>query len=548
MTNPIQFHRQLWLAVILLLTATWAFAQPEAQPEKSEEFATMRDGVKLAADVYKPEGEGPWPVILMRTPYLKQNMARPGSSKRYTDAGYVYVVQDVRGKGNSEGDYIPFDREREDGYDTVEWAAKQPWSNGKIGMTGASAMGIATNQAATMNPPHLIAAYVIVAPHLRFDEATFMGGVFKQADVGNWMEGQGAGDQVPDTKREVVWSEKWKQKDTAPNLHNVTIPMYNEGGWYDIFNYGSVRNFQYLQSFGAPGAKGRQKLTMGPFGHGNLTGDIAYPGVDGLPMGNNDKELRWFNYWLKGENNGIMNEPAVSYYMMASARKEKLSDLNGWKTAESWPPPNKPTRFYLQPQNKLDTSLPPKNSKGITYKFDPANPVATVGGANLTMARGPMDQREIKDRQDYLRFETDKLNEPLAIAGHVTAELWVTTDGPDTDFTAKLVDVYPDGYEAIVLDAPIRTRYREGRREQDVKMMEPGTPVKLTIDLWHTAITFEAGHKIALHISSSNSPRFDVNDNNGTAPGDPPNNRVATNTVLLDSEHPSAVVLPVLIE
>ncbi|MCW8195356.1 CocE/NonD family hydrolase [Proteobacteria bacterium 005FR1] len=537
------------LAMLLALTsAAWA-RETTAKPSPSvEEFATMRDGVKLAADVYKPQGEGPWPVVLMRTPYGKGNMARGGSHMRYTDAGYVYVVQDVRGKGNSEGEYIPFHHDREDGYDTVEWAAKQPWSNGKIGMTGASAMGIATNLAATANPPSLEAAYVIVAPHMRFDEASFVGGVFKQADVGNWMERQGAGDQVPDTKRRVLWDEEWKARDTAPNLHNITIPMFNVGGWYDIFAYG-LRNYMYLQNFGAPGAKGRQKLSMGPFGHGNLSGDLAYPGADSLgDTRSDDDEIRWFNYWLKGEDNGIMDEPPVSYYMMASARKEKASDLNGWQTSETWPPPHKPTRFYLQPGKKLANDLPPKNAKSISYKFDPKNPVPTVGGANLTFERGPMDQRAIGERADYLRFETATLKEPVSIAGNVTVELWAATDGPDTDFIAKLIDVYPDGYEAIVLDAPIRARYREGRRAEDVKMMVPGEPVQLEIDLWHTAITFEPGHKIALHITSSSDPRFEVNDNSGTPPGEAAKPRVATNTILLDAGHPSALVLPILVD
>ncbi|MGQ9426938.1 CocE/NonD family hydrolase [Gilvimarinus sp. F26214L] len=544
----------LWqasLLALLLLNASTAWSQ-KAKPQPSpavEEFATMRDGVKLAADVYKPAGEGPWPVVLMRTPYLKQNMARGGSHQRYTDNGYVYVVQDVRGTGKSEGDYIPFYNDREDGYDTVEWAAKQPWSNGKVGMTGASAMGIATNLAATANPPSLEAAYVIVAPHLRFDEASFMGGVFKQADTGDWMRRQGAGDQVPPLKRRVVWDEEWQLRDTAPNLSKITIPMFNVGGWYDIFAYGSVRNFMYLQQFGRPGAKGKQKLVMGPFGHGNLSGDLAYPDVDSLgATGKSDDEIRWFDYWLKGQDNGVMEEPPVRYFNMASARKGELSEGNGWRTAESWPPPHRPTRFYLQPGEKLAPAGPAAKARPIHYKFDPENPVPTVGGANLTFERGPMDQRAIGKRGDYLRFETGTLTEPVTIAGPVKVELWAATDGPDTDFVAKLVDVYPDGYEAIVLDAPIRTRYRNGRYPEAVEMMTPGEPVELEIDLWHTAITFEPGHKIALHITSSSAPRFEVNDNSGTAPGEAPKPRVATNTILLDAEHPSAVVLPVLID
>jgi uncharacterized protein len=541
---------RMCMALFVLVSFALANANANANPTANdggpvEAFATTRDGVKLAADVYLPEGDGPWPVILMRTPYIKGNMARGVGPKRYTDAGYAFVVQDVRGTGNSEGEYRPFYHDREDGHDSVEWAAAQSWSNGRVGMTGASAMGITANLAATTAPPSLVAAYVRVAPHLRFDEATFIGGVFKAADSGGWLERQGAGDQVAGLKRRVLWDEEWEARETAPNLHNVRIPMYNDGGWYDIFAYGNVRNFMYLQQFGAFGAKQRQKLSMGPYGHGALSGDLAYPGDDNLAL-SGDEEMRWFDHWLRGVDNGIMDEPPVRYYMMASSRKGAHSDLNGWRTAEHWPPPNRPTRYYLQPDLALSGTPPTADADPIEYKFDPENPVPTIGGANLTFERGPMDQRAIGDRDDYLRFQTAPLEAPVAIAGHVTVELWVTTDGPDTDFVAKLVDVYPDGYEAIVLDAPLRTRYRHGFRAEDVAMMTPGEPTLLVIDLWHTAITFEAGHRIALHVTSSSSPRFEVNDNSGTPPGELADPRVAVNGVLAAESYPSALVLPVL--
>jgi putative CocE/NonD family hydrolase len=174
--------------------------------------------------------------------------------------------------------------------------------------------------------------------------------------------------------------------------------------------------------------------------------------------------------------------------------------------------------------------------------------VPTVGGANLLLPLGPMDQRAIPIREDYLRFESAPLARAVAIAGPVTLTLWAATDGPDTDFMAKLVDVYPDGYEAIVLDGPLRARYRFGRRPEDVRMMEPGKAEKLVIDLWQTALTFEAGHKVALHVTSSNSPRFEVNPNNGSAPGgDPGTPRIAINTIYVDRAHASELTLPVLL-
>jgi hypothetical protein len=212
-----------------------------------------------------------------------------------------------------------------------------------------------------------------------------------------------------------------------------------------------------------------------------------------------------------------------------------------------WPPNSREVRYYPTADHGLSLTSPTAAAPSVTYKFDPANPVPTVGGANLTFDRGPMDQRAIPARQDYLRFETPALDHDVAIAGHVSVEVYGATDGPDTDFMAKLVDVYPDGYEALVLDAPIRARYRGGRMPDQVKMMTPGAPEEMTIDMWNTAITFEKGHHIELVITSSNAPRFEVNGNNGAAPGDmttPP--RVATNTIYMDKDHPTALVLPLI--
>jgi putative CocE/NonD family hydrolase len=242
-----------------------------------------------------------------------------------------------------------------------------------------------------------------------------------------------------------------------------------------------------------------------------------------------------------------MKEPPVRYYRMAAARKGDLSPRNEIRAADNWPPKSKTTRYYLQSGLNLSAKPPSAKAASQSYKFDPANPVKTFGGANLTFDRGPMDQRAVGERQDYLRFSTPPLTEAVAITGPVSAELWVATDGPDTDFMATLVDVYPDGYEALVLDAPIRVRYRNGRmKASDVKMMTPGKPEKVTIDLWATSLLFEKGHRIALHVTSSNSPRFDVNDNSGTEPGEPKKFRVATNTVYFDKSHLSALVLPVV--
>ncbi|CAN5194891.1 hypothetical protein BH09PSE2_BH09PSE2_22250 [soil metagenome] len=313
-----------------------AATAPAARPAL-EVFTTMRDGVKLAANVFLPDGPGPWPVVLTRTPYLKDGrMYSADGAKHFTAAGYAYVVQDVRGKGHSQGFYEAFVPDVSDGYDTVEELAKAPWSNGRIGITGGSAMGITSNLAAVANPPHLNAAYVIVAPNETFS-TSFIGGVPKDKDNVGWLRGQGVSeDAIAKSQAGAVRSVFTDRAGPGSSLKYVHIPIWNVGGWYDIFNTGTVKNFEFLQTQGAKGARGNQRLTMGPFGHGVLTGDLAYPGEDRLNLtGNND--LRWFDYWLKGVDNGVMDEPPVEAFMMASARKGAFSAKNRWIKAGAWP-------------------------------------------------------------------------------------------------------------------------------------------------------------------------------------------------------------------
>jgi predicted acyl esterase len=526
--------------------------QIAALPKAQEMFMTTRDGVKLAANVFLPKGPGPFPVVLSRTPYLKDagGPAAGLGAKKYVDAGYAYVVQDVRGKGDSQGFYQAFITDEEDGYDTVEWVAKQPWSTGKIGMVGGSALGITTNMAALAAPPHLTAAYVIVAPYDSILN-TYPGGVLKDQDTLGWLKGQGVSDDVlNDTRAGATNTALNNGRAITVERKFIDIPMYNQGGWYDIFNDGNVENFRWLQNFGSKGARGNQKLYMGAAGHGGLGGDAA--GIDYKQAGAAtppSEEMRWWDYWLKGIDNGIMAEPPVTYFMMAAGEKgQPPSPYARVMKAANWPPAPRLVNYYLTPDMHLTVKQPTAAQASKSYRFDPANPVKTYGGANLMQTAGPLDQRPIGQRQDYLRFETPVLDKPTAIAGHVDMDLWAATDGPDTDFMAKLVDVYPDGYEQIILDAPIRTRYRNGRDPDQVQMMTPGKPEDLHIDLWSTAYTFEKGHKIQVVVTSSNATKFEVNPNTGEPFGQTPKlkPRVATNTVYFDKDHPSAMVLPII--
>ena len=539
--------KRMTLALALAVATFWT-ATSHAQYIHSEQMVPMRDGVELAASVYQPDsGTGPWPVVLSRTPYNKDG--GKSRAQRYTDNGYVFVMQDVRGRFKSEGKYEPFQTDMEDGYDSVEWVAAQDFSNGKVGMTGASALGITANLAAAADPPHLVCAYVVVAPQSLFYESRFIGGVFKESHAGGWMRSQGVADQIPALKKRVIMDDQWRQTDLVHHIQNIDIPIYNVGGWYDIFAQGNILNFTYLQHQGRIGALGNQKLYMGPFGHGNLSGDLEYPDGGGLRAAFNEEDIRWFDHWLKGDDNGIMDEPAVRYYMMASARKGAASSKNRPITAENWPPKTTTRKLYLNSNHRLTWNTPRHHTANSEYFHIPADPIPTFGGANLRIEKGPMDQRAIGERQDYHRFTTRILEEDVVVAGKINFTLYASTNQLDTDFMVKLVDVYPDGYEAIVVDNPIRARYRNGRHPGDETFMPKNTPVELHIDLWSTAITFEKGHRIAVHISSSNFPRFDINLNNGDEPGEhnkPP--MVAKNILYHNAYYPSALILPIVEE
>ena len=522
-------------------------------PPGEEFMVPMRDGVKLATSVFLPEGEGPWPVVITRTPYSKRRA--PRSAPKYLSEGYAYVAQDCRGRFASEGFYEPYQTDKEDGFDTIAWIAEQPWCNGKVGITGRSAAGITANLAAAADPPALVCAYVVTAPESLFDESYYMGGIFREHFRGNFMRLQGAEDQIPTLKARVILDEKWKFTDLVHHRHNINVPMYNFGGWYDMFAKGAINNFVYLQYHGRERARGNQKLWMGPWAHSTLSGDMDYAGNKGLRAAFAE-EMRWLGYWLKGEQNGIMDEPAMTYYHMAAARKGKFSEKNGFRQTDLWPPTSRDTRYYLTENFGMTTRRPTNIGPSLSYVHDPANPVPTLGGANYNnsprdypITVGPSDLRELGMRQDYLRFQTPVLEEDVTIQGRIDVELWASTDAVDTDFMVKLVDVYPDGYEAVLLDSPIRARYRYGRAPGDIEMMTPGKPTLFIIDLWSTSITIEKGHRIAVHVTSSNYPRFEVNPNTGEAPGSETlAPRKAVNTIYFDYDHPSAIVLPLTSE
>ena len=490
------------------------FASAVALAESLEVMVPMRDGVKLATNVFLPEGDGPWPVVLTRTPYNKgTTAAREKAESEYTGQGYVRVVQDCRGRFASEGAYRAFIDDMDDGYDTVEWAAAQPWSNGKVGMVGGSATGITANLAAMAGAPHLLCTFVYVAHGSTYHYSGYPGGVFLKNLNEEWLRKQG----VPpaDVPRPIIqpYDASFAKRDIHHYFNQIKTPSVNVGGWYDIFSQGDIDAFVGLQYQGGPGARGNQKLVMGAFGHGKLAGDLKYPDNAGR-IANGNFAHRWFDHWLKGADNGVEREPAVRYYLMGDTRDPQAPG-NVWRTSDVWPPKADVTPYYLEAGHRLSTAAPTADARSAeavdTYVYDPKNPVPTVGGNNLMIPLGPMDQREVSSRPDVVKYETEPLEQAVEIVGPVIAELMVSTDAEDTDFTVKLVDVYPDGYEALVLDQAARLRFREGFDK--MVRAEKGKVYPLKVNLWSTALVFNRGHKIAIHVTSSNNPRFEPHSN-----------------------------------
>lgn len=512
--------------LLALLLALPAFAG------QMDVMVPMRDGVKLHTLVYTPEGQGPWPAVLTRTPY---EMQRGSDAKAYVGRGYVRVIQNVRGQFQSEGTYRAFVDDVKDGYDAIEWIAKQAWNNGKVGVTGGSAGGITTNMAAISGAPHLVAAYVTVATGSTFRHAAYPGGVFLQHMNEQWMKGRGVEPSTDPRPLLKVYDDEARAVDMRNFYSKITVPFVNVGGWYDIFSAGTVENFMGLQAHGTGKARGNQKLVMGAFGHGALSGDLNYP-----PDSADRKMLdpfRWFDFWLKGVANGVDKEPAVRYYMMGDTM-EKGAPGNEWRTAEKWPPTSTITPYYLARGGKLATAAP--SSAKDTFLYDPRNAVPTIGGNNLTLPKGPMDQRQVGARRDVLRYQTEPLSQAIEIAGNVEAELTVSTDAEDTDFMVKLVDVYPNGYEALVLDQAYRLRYHAGFEK--ASRVEKGKAYTIRVNLWPTALVFNKGHRIAVHVSSSNAPRFERHSNTWAPVRSYDQAVVANNTVHIGN---SKLLLPV---
>lgn len=507
----------------------------------------MRDGVRLATDVYLPQGDGPWPTVLIRTTYSRQD-GMAGLADILNVAGYAVVVQDTRGRFDSKGTDSGFFDATQDGQTTLEWIATQPWCDGRIGTWGPSALGIVQYMLAPGAPQALRCQTVLIAtPDLY--HAGSQGGVARQALIEGWLSWQGSEFLIEEWLSHPLEDDYWDAADISGRYSEVHVPALHIGGWYDIFTQGTLDAFVGYQEQGGAGAAGRQHLVMGPwthFGLGGLEqGELVYPDNAGMdPLELMQLTLDWYKACLLGQEGRADDWPPVRYYVMGDVDDPEAPG-NVWREADAWPPPATDLSLYLRAEGRLD-GMPPAAGEGSdTFVYDPADPSPTVCGANLTLPAGPCDQREVEARDDVLIFSTPPLERPLEVTGRVRARLWLVSDAPDTDLAVRLTDVYPDGRSMLVTDGILRARFRglDFTREE---LMTPGTPYELEIDLGSTSIAFNAGHSIRIIISSSNAPRFDVNPNTGAPLHANDGIRIANNTILHDAEHPSALLLPVV--
>lgn len=476
----------------------------------------MRDGARLATDVYLPRGEGPWPVLLARTPYNKDGWSA-GYADMGLELGYAVVVQDMRGRFASEGGNLPFIAggwgELQDGYDTCGWITRQEWCNGSIGTVGGSALGITQNLLAPTQPPGVRCQHIAVSTSSLFHQAAYQGGQVRLSQLEGWLGGQEFDPEAMELFYEHnTYDEFWQQLNIEERIEDIRLPAVHVGGWFDTFSQGTIDSYLLRQHYGGDSARRTQKLIMGPWTHGvgnTLVGGLEFPGnAAASPL---EWQERWFAYWLRGVDNNIMQEPAVQYYTMGAVGEEDAPG-NEWRTSDDWPPPATETEFLLSSDGKLTQGMDAQTG-GLGFTFDPGEPVPTLGGRNLELQAGSFDQQSIEQRGDVLVFSTPVLAEPLEVTGRIRCRLLASSNAVDTDIAVRLCDVYPDGRSMLIADGILRLSRRNGMEKID--LLTPGEQYEVYVDLWSTSMVFNAGHSIRLSVAGSNYPRWQLNPGTG---------------------------------
>ncbi len=540
----------------------------------------MRDGVNLSADVYLPDAAGPFPVVLMRTPYSNNTDELIEKGRRLANAGFACVIQDIRGRWDSEGEYYPFVDEANDGYDTQQWVGQQEFCNGKIGMAGGSYLGCTQWLPAPLQSEYVTCIAPRVMSNDYFDGLFYPGGAFQlnvaitwgmrtrarsaqSVDSHHWTElfrtlpltdmAAAVGDDVPFWKDWIEHStddEYWAALNVEKQFDRITVPAFEMGGWYDLYARQSFTNWTGLRDRGQTPETKRGKLIVGPWPHPlskcTCTGDIDFGANSMVDL--EALELRWFDYWLKGIDNGIVDEPPIKLFIMG---------INEWRDEHEWPLARTDWQtWYLHSGGNANTVIGdgslsterPDEEPSDQYVYDPRYPVQTLGGNNCCSPHlvpwGPHDQRPVEMRSDVLCYTSDPLPSDTEITGPIQVVLFAASDAPDTDWTAKLLDVSPTGYARNLCDGIIRARYRESR--SDPTLIEPGRVYEYTIEVGVTGNVFQTGHQIRIELSSSNFPRFDRNPNTGHRFGQDAELQPARQTIHHSRQSASRIILPVI--
>ena len=538
----------------------------------------MRDGVELATDITIPQAEGKFPVIIVRTPYGKGDGEEGADNAR---RGYAFVIQDCRGTGNSDGEWEPGIHEKYDGLDTHKWVLDQPWCNGKIATSGASYLGF-TQWLVAPDADYSLKAMFTVVPCIDwYKDAGYVGGAFSLGTLMGWgcemlrpKEGEGAGidyenfdwdkayRQLPlKTWDDVIgfevpfmrhWVEHpefddyWKQMSILDRLDEITVPNVTICSWFDIFQKQVFDHVTtVMKTSKSDEARQHQHLIIGPWGHGPnwFVGELEFP--ENAQIDEGEISEKWFDHWLKGEITGIEEWSPYRIYVMGR---------NEWRDEQEWPLARTQfTPYYLHSNGSANTlngdgamnTAKQEEEPHDNYIYDPDNPVQTIGGNILYGDKmGPMNQIEVEKRDDVLVFSTDTLQKEIEVTGPVKVILYAASDAPDTDWTAKLCDVHPNGDSFKLCEGIVRARYREPDKKPT--LIEPGKIYRYEIDLWNTSNVFLPGHQLRVEISSSNFPRFNRNPNTGHKFGSDAILKKANQTIYHDKEHPSHIILPII--
>ena len=526
-------------------------------PRAKEIQIPTRDRKFLAADLILPSKPGPHPVILMMTPYNRKTLGSLLADPNYKNGlfdheNYAYVLVDRRGFfGSKKARSRPLQllmqgrdfltQIGDDGYDTVEWIAQQSWSNGKVGMWGPSALGRVQYEVAATRPPHLVCIVPVVSEYHYSYELYYWGGVRKNL-YANLLGGAGYGVQRKSAKHQRL-DAFWKKLGKYYKPEKINVPVLMVAGWYDLYTEGMLINFNDIMKKGGPKAKQHSRIIIGPWSHTLVgmkrQGELDFPAAQAADV---QPIRQFYDYWLRGIGKDLSDtQQRFNYYQMGK---------NRWQQAASFPPPNaKTSEFYLHSGGKLLPQASTVEKKLSTFTYDPADPSPTIGGTNAflptdpqkkTIGSGPRDQRnKVMGRNDLLVFKSDKLLKDIDMVGTTKLKLFISSDAADTDFAVRLCDIHPDGRVMLVTDGIQRARLRNSLSTEE--LMQPGNIYPIAVRLSVTAHTFRKGHQIALLITSSNYPKFDLNKNLAKPDKGGARAIVAHNQVHHNRSHPSVL-------